>query len=107
MMVFGDSQYQYFFDDEDLDNVRALTDEFDTSLDDSKLDPWLFLKADIYLILHVDDMRIAYKEKEALQNFLNELKEKGLQLAMEESFNEYLGIQYDKDEKKQIHLKDL
>ena len=70
----------------------------------SKLDPCLFLKADIYLILHVDDMGIAYKKKEVLQNFLNELKGKGLQLTMEESFNEYLGIQYEKDEENKVHL---
>ena len=61
----------------------------------SKHDPCLFLKKDIYLVVHVDDCGIAYKDEEVLNWFVSSLKKKGLLLTIEGSFNEYLGISYE------------
>ena len=61
----------------------------------SEVDPCLFLKPNIFVIVHVDDCGIAYKDKETVNDFISQLKEKGLELTREESFEEYLGITYE------------
>ena len=66
----------------------------------SKKDPCLFLKTDIYLVIHVDDCGIAYKDEHILEKNINELKRKGLFLTKEESLTEYLGIQYVREAEK-------
>ena len=68
----------------------------------SEIDPCLFLKPTMFVIVHVDDCGIAYKDEEIVNEFILQLKEKGLELTREESFEEYLGIIYQRKEKKII-----
>lgn len=70
----------------------------------SKHDHCLFYKSDIFLVLYVDDTGIAYKNKQVLDEFIQQLREKGFQLTLEGSFTEFLGIQYYKDLQGNIHL---
>ena len=42
----------------------------------SSLDPCLLLKVEIYLIFHVDDMGIGYKNEKAIENLILSLKRK-------------------------------
>ena len=65
-----------------------------------KSDPCFFLKENIYLVVHVDDCRIAYKDEEVLNWLVNALEKKGLLLTKEGSFHEYLGISYEHKENK-------
>ena len=62
----------------------------------SEVNPCLFLKSDIFVIVHVDDCGIAYKDEATVHEFILQLKEKGLELTRDESFEEYLGINYEK-----------
>ena len=62
----------------------------------SNLDPCLFLKTNIYLIIHVDDLGIAFKTESDVTEMMNKLEEKSLSLTRESSFSEYLGISYEK-----------
>ena len=62
----------------------------------SNLDPCLFLKPNIYLIIYVDDVGIAYKTECAVTELMKQLEKKGLRLTRESSFSEYLGISYEK-----------
>ena len=62
----------------------------------STLDPCLFLKPNVYLILHVDDLGVAFKTESDLNELIKQLEEKGLNLTRESSFSEYLGISYHK-----------
>ena len=68
----------------------------------SKHDPCLFLKENIYLVIHVDDCGIAYEDEDALNWLIKELEKKNLLLTKEGSFNEYLGIQYERENDKII-----
>ena len=65
-----------------------------------KTDPCFFMKADIYLVVHVDDCGIAYKSEEILESFITNLTNKGLLLTKEGALNEYLGINYERHEDK-------
>jgi len=49
---------------------------------------------DILIILYVDDCGIAYQSQKALDEFIDALRAKKFKLTVEESFNEFLGIQY-------------
>ena len=62
----------------------------------SKIDPCLFLKHNIYLVVHVDDCGTAYKDENTLEIFIKAFEKKGLSLTKEGSLNEYLGIQYER-----------
>ena len=68
----------------------------------SEIDPCLFLKPTMFVIVHVDDCGIAYKDEEIVNEFILQLKEKGLELTREESFEEYLGITYQRKENKNL-----
>ncbi|GFH47570.1 hypothetical protein CTEN210_04045 [Chaetoceros tenuissimus] len=70
----------------------------------SKYDHCLFYKSDIFLVLYVDDTGIAYKNKQVLDEFIQQLRDKGFQLTLEGTFTEFLGIQYHKDLQGNIHL---
>lgn len=56
------------------------------------------------MVLYVDDIGIAYKNKQVLDKFIQQLRDKGFQLTLEGSCTEFLGIQYHKDLQGNIHL---
>ena len=62
----------------------------------SKLDLCLFMKADIYVIIYVDDTGVAAKSKSLVDDGIASLKKMGFELTREVSFAEFLGIQYEK-----------
>ena len=60
----------------------------------SKHDQCLFIRHDCILILFVDDVGICFKSKEVLEELLSQITQRGFHFTRQESFNEYLGIQY-------------
>jgi hypothetical protein len=64
----------------------------------SKHDQCLLFCNDLFLVLFVDDIGLAYSSQELLCTFIQRLKDEGFTLTMEESFNEYLGVKYEKQE---------
>eukprot|EP01083_Nonionella_stella_P274358 931200_1 len=65
-------------------------------LKQSKHDQCLLFRNDLFLVLFVDDIGLAYSSQEVLNTFIQRLKDEGFTLTMEESFNEYLGVKYEK-----------
>ena len=65
-------------------------------LKQSKHDQCLLFRNDLFLVIYVDDIGLAYSSQEVLSTFIQNLKDEGFTLTMEESFNEYLGVKYEK-----------
>ena len=61
----------------------------------SSIDPCLFFKANIFLIVYVDDVGIAYSDTSYLEELIEGFKSRGFELTREGSFAEFLGIQYE------------
>ena len=59
----------------------------------SSIDPCLFFKANIFLIVYVDDVGIAYSDTSYLEELIEGFKSRGFELTREGSFAEFLGIQ--------------
>ena len=61
----------------------------------SKIDPCLMMKGDIFLVFFCDDAGVAAKSEQDINDLIQALKEKGFEPTREESFSEFLGIKYD------------
>jgi hypothetical protein len=61
----------------------------------SKHDACLLLRHDCILILFVDDLGISAKNTATINEFLDAIDAKGCKFTRQQSFNDYLGIQYD------------
>ena len=63
-------------------------------LKQSEFDPCLWYKDDMMLVQYVDDCGIAAPRKEIIDEFVQQLLDKGFQLTKEGSFSEFLGIKF-------------
>ena len=61
----------------------------------SKIDPCLMMKADIFLVFFCDDAGVAAKSESVIDKLVRDLVEQGFELTREESFSEFLGIKYE------------
>jgi len=66
----------------------------DLGFKQSRFESCMWYRDDILIILYVDDCGIAYQSQKVLDEFIAALKAKNFKLTVEESFNEFLGIQY-------------
>jgi hypothetical protein len=64
----------------------------------SKHDPCLWYGDDIILVQYVDDCGITAPNMERIDKFIADLEADGLQLTKEETFNEFLGIKFERDD---------
>jgi hypothetical protein len=60
----------------------------------SKIDPCLMMKPDIFLIFFCDDTGVAAKSEADIQELVDALSAKGFELTREATFSEFLGIKY-------------
>lgn len=60
----------------------------------STIDPCLLYRPGMMIVLWVDDAGIASKDPTAIDKLIRDLRELGFELTQEESFSEFLGIQY-------------
>jgi hypothetical protein len=58
-------------------------------------DPCLLFKPGMIVVLYVDDAGIGAKSKTAVDELVQQLKEKGFELTQEGSFSEFLGIDFE------------
>ena len=63
----------------------------------SKYDPCLLLKADMMLVIYVDDVGIAAKYQKDVDSLVQRLMDQGFKLTREGTFSEFLGIKFDKN----------
>ena len=61
----------------------------------SKFDPCLWFKPDSFVIQYVDDLGLAFRDSKEADAFVTRFQEMGFQLTKEDSFAEFLGIQYE------------
>ena len=61
----------------------------------SSIDACLFFKVNIFLIVYVDDVGIAYSDSSYLEELIEGFQSRGFELTREGSFAEFLGIQYE------------
>jgi hypothetical protein len=61
----------------------------------SKYDPCLLFKKGMMLVVYVNDVGIAAKRPEDVDNLIKRLKNQGFQLTREGSFSEFLGIKFE------------
>ena len=61
----------------------------------SKIDPCLMMKKDIFLVFFCDDAGVAAKSESVIDKLVSELVEKGFELTREATFSEFLGIKYE------------
>ena len=59
---------------------------------ESDIDPCLLYRDDIIMVLYVDDAGIAAASKDTILQFVQQLKNLGFDLDIEDDFNSYLGI---------------
>jgi hypothetical protein len=64
----------------------------------SKFDPCLLFKKDMMLVVYVDDVGIAAKRKQDVDEMVERLRQKGFELTREGSFSEFLGIKFEKND---------
>ena len=71
----------------------------------SKIDPCLLMKKDIFIILYCDDTGIAAKNEKIVNDLIQRLRDQGFELTQEGTFSEFLGIKYEEDKSSgTIHL---
>ena len=58
----------------------------------SNIDPCLLIRADMIIIVYVDDMGVAAEREELIDELISFLQSKGLELQREGKFQDYLGI---------------
>jgi hypothetical protein len=63
----------------------------------SKYDPCLLLKEDMMLVIYVDDVGIAAKNKRDVDSLVQRLMDQGFKLTREGTFSEFLGIKFEKN----------
>jgi hypothetical protein len=63
----------------------------------SKFDPCLHFKKNMMLVVCVDDVEIAAKRKEDVDEMVTRIKKKGFELTHKGSFLEFLGIKFEKN----------
>ena len=61
----------------------------------SKIDPCLMMKKDIFIVFFCDDTGVAAKSEAVINELVQALIDKGFELSREETFSEFLGIKYD------------
>jgi hypothetical protein len=61
----------------------------------SKFDPCLLFKKDMMLVVYVDDVGIAAKRKQDVDEMVERLRKKGFELTREGTFSEFLGIKFE------------
>ena len=67
-------------------------------------DKCLLFRKDLIVICYVDDLGVQAPRKGIVDKFISNLKEDGLDLTVEGSFSEYLGIKYDKPDASTIKM---
>ena len=60
----------------------------------SEIDPCLLIRHDMIIIVYVDDMGVAAKNEGLIDELINLLRSKGLELQRVGSFQDYLGISF-------------
>ena len=70
----------------------------------SSLDPCLWYKYDIFIVIFVDDCGICSKTEAIADEFIKAVSDKGFKLTKEDSFAEFLGIQYEHHDNGDVHL---
>ena len=60
----------------------------------SKIDPCLMMKPDIFLVFFCDDTGVAAKSEAVIEELVDALTKKGFELTREATFSEFLGIKY-------------
>ena len=60
----------------------------------STVDPCLLIRADMIIIVYVDDMGVAAEREELIDEIISFLHSKGLELQREGEFQDYLGISF-------------
>ena len=60
----------------------------------SKIDPCLMMKPDIFLVFFCDDTGVAAKSEDIIEDLVKTLRAKGFELTREATFSEFLGIKY-------------
>jgi hypothetical protein len=63
----------------------------------SQFDPCLLFKKDMMLVVYVDDVGIAAKRQEDVDEMVARLRQKGFELTREGTFSEFLGIKFEKN----------
>jgi hypothetical protein len=64
----------------------------------SQYDACLLMRSDMLVICYVDDAGIAAKNQEPIDRLIEELRERGFELTVEGSFEDYLGIKFKRSE---------
>ena len=67
----------------------------DLGMQECPHDQCLLCRPGLIMVLYVDDAGIAAPTREGIDQFVQELKNKGFDLEIEDDFNEYLGIKID------------
>ena len=70
----------------------------------SEYDKCLLYRKDLIVICYVDDLGVQAPKKEIVDEFISKLKKDGLDLTVEGTFSEYLGIKYNKSHEDTIKM---
>ena len=70
----------------------------------SEHDKCLLFRRDLIVICYVDDLGVQAPNKNIVDKFITALKRDGLDLTVEGSFSEYLGIKYDRPDENTIKM---
>ncbi|CAJ1930221.1 unnamed protein product [Cylindrotheca closterium] len=73
-------------------------------LKQSKIDPCLFYKPGMMVVLYVDDAGIGAADPQDVDRLIDQLRDLGFELKKEGNFNEFLGIKFDKRDDGSIEL---
>jgi len=70
----------------------------------STFDPCLWFGTDIMLVQYVDDCGISAAKQSTIDDFVAALRKEGLALTQEESFSEFLGIEFQESKEGKFHM---
>ena len=76
-------------------NLHLFEAILDLGFIQSKIDPCLMMKKDIFLVFFCDDAGVAAKSESVIDKLVGDLIEKGFELTREATFSEFLGIKYE------------
>ena len=70
----------------------------------SEHDPCLYFAQDIFVMFYVDDAGIAAKSPSKIAQFISAMESRGFEITPQGTFTKYLGIKYEYDDSREIHL---
>jgi Reverse transcriptase (RNA-dependent DNA polymerase) len=71
----------------------------DFGLTQSSIDPCLLVSPTLLVVTFVDDVGIAAPTEKIIDDFINKLRDKGFELEKEGSFEQFLGIKFERNER--------